>query len=79
MKVELQNCSLEIAHIGTSEQIEIQIALDRAFRSAADAGRQIREAIDRIGEAAAEAGRQFAAFLKTDAGRQLVEICGVRK
>ncbi|MCK9570836.1 hypothetical protein M0R72_17940 [Candidatus Pacearchaeota archaeon] len=71
MKIEIEfreGCSLEIAHIGTSEQIAMQIALDRAFRSAADVGQQLREAVYRIGEAAAEAGRQFAAFLKTQEG-----------
>jgi hypothetical protein len=80
MIVEFQgDCSLEIAHVGTRDEIEALIFLTRCFRiSSADLiGRRLVKTIEQIDEAAAEAGRQLAEFLKTAKGIELIEKCGV--
>lgn len=77
MIIELQGCSLEIAHIGTREAIEFEVLLDYTGLKAAEAGKMLRETIEQAIEAMGEFGRQFLAFLKTDEGKQLLELYGV--
>ncbi|MCK9569642.1 hypothetical protein M0R72_11935 [Candidatus Pacearchaeota archaeon] len=76
IQIELQGRLLEVAHIGTPEWIATQIALERAFISAADIGKSLADTIDRMGEAAKEAGRQLVAFLQTPAGQRFALIAG---
>jgi hypothetical protein len=77
MIIEFQGCSLEIAHIGTRKEIEREIYLARPFWCIVEENNQLWEYLKGIANAACEAGRQLAAFLKTDEGKQLVELCGV--
>lgn len=79
MIVELWNCSLEIGHIGTREELEFVALLERTGFSAAEAGKALREVIEQVMEAARELGQQLAEFLKTDEGKQFVESYGVGK
>lgn len=70
MIVEFRNCSLEIRHIGTKEQIAIEIAVDVAKRfcdSITRMAEAIQKAADQfymaVRKTALSVGRAFQSFL----------------
>ena len=70
IEIEFQGCSLEIAHIGTREEIEMEILIECAQRAAdslADIGRMIysvfSDAFTALGKAFCEIGENMKATI----------------
>lgn len=51
MKIAFENCSLEIGYIGTKEEIDMQIAIEKAVAGLIDFGKNLRLAVAAMCEA----------------------------
>jgi len=74
MIVELRNCSLEIAHIGTREQIQIEMILTNW----PEIYTQLSAAIQTISDVVVGAVGQIADFLNSDNGKRMLAEAGVK-
>jgi len=71
MIVELRHCDLEIAHIGTKEQISSEIF----FENLGIFVDQMSVAFQRLGEAINRIADQILAAFETEAGKELLARC----
>jgi hypothetical protein len=65
MKVILENCSLEISHIGTTEEIDMQIAIERVMDGLVDFGKNLRAAVAAMCEVIGKCFCQIAESFRT--------------
>jgi hypothetical protein len=77
MKIILQNCSLEIAHIGTREEIERVIIIEQAVERIQETVVAISDALGKLAEACREAVESFVRFTREPGSVELLKWLGV--
>ncbi|MFA5378926.1 MAG: hypothetical protein WC455_24445 [Dehalococcoidia bacterium] len=77
MIIHLQNCSLEIAHIGTEEDIERAIIIEQALERVCETVGMFSDALAQLAEACREAVESFVRFMREPV--DLVKLLGVEK